>query len=210
MKRKKTIILIVVLALTISAFVSIAINIDSFLDVAERFLVIADHPEKCDIIFVPSGNPKYRFPKAVTLLKAGLADKIIINLEKLSGDKLAFQRRYGDRFSRQAMIEYIAQVEGVDKRKVMIPLERSCSTREDFELLKGIINREQIKSIIVISSWYHLKRCQLVAKKVLGNDVKAYFVPGIPPNKNLYISRHKRIIGLFNIYLRLAYYYAAS
>jgi len=191
-KRKKYILLILLLVLPISVFIAIVINIDSFLGAAERFLVVEGQPEKSDIVFVPSGNVRYRFPKAVSLLKAGLADKIVINLEMLSGEALAFQQQYGDRFSKRALIEHIIRVEGVDPSKIIIPPERSRSTREDFDLLKDFIRREKVDSMIVISSWYHLRRCQWVAKKVLSNEVKAYFVPSILPRKNQYISKKKR------------------
>jgi uncharacterized SAM-binding protein YcdF (DUF218 family) len=209
-KRKKYILRILLLVLPISVFVAIVINIDSFLGAAERFLVVEDQPEKSDIVFVPSGNVRYRFPKALLLLKAGLADKIVINLEMLSGEALAFQRQYGDRFSKRALIEHIVRVEGVDPSKIIIPPERSRSTREDFELLKDYIRREKVDSMIVVSSWYHLRRCQWVAKKVLSNDINAYFVPSILPRNNQYISKKKRIQALFNIYLKLAYYYVTT
>jgi len=209
-KRKRYIFLILLLILTISAIVSIAIHIDSFLDAAGKFLVIEDQPERSDIVFVPSGNPKVRLPKAITLFKEGLADRIVIILEKVSAEKTAFQHRYGDRFSKRAVVEYIIQVEGLDRAKVVIPPETSRSTDEDFKLLKGILTTEKADSIIVTTSWYHLRRCQWVAKKILGKEIKTYFIPANFPNRNSFISRPKRILALFNVYLKLAYYYVVK
>ena len=210
MKKKKHIILTLLLLLPIFTIGIIALRIDYFLDVAGEFLVIADQPDKCDVVFVPSGNPKLRFPKAIKLLKEGLADKIIIILEKQSARKKAFQHRYGDRFSKRAMIEHIIRVEGIDRSKVIIPSERSRSTSEDFALLKSILKKEKTDSIIITTAWYHLRRCKMVAGRVLGDEIKTYFVPADFPDKNSFISRHKRILAMFTVYLKLAYYYVAK
>jgi len=210
MKRKKHIILIFIFTVVLSFFLYVAINIDPLLDVAEGLFLVEDHPKKSDIIFVPSGNPRYRLPKAVELLKAGLADKIVINQEALSESSLAFQRRYGDRFSNRALIEHIIQVEGLNPSHVIIPNKTSRSTREDFELLKDFLKKNKFDSLIVVSSWYHLRRCGLITKKLFNHEIRTYFVPANLPGKNQYISRHKRVLALFNIYLKFAYYYVTT
>lgn len=210
MKKKSAPILFIAFVLAISGVVYVAVNIDSLLDLAGSFLVIEDQPEKCDMVFVPSGNPGPRLPKAIELFKSGLADKIVINLEKTSANQMAFQRRYGDRFSKRALVEHIIQVEGLDRSKVIIPTGTSSSTREDFELLKGITEKEKADSVIVTTSWYHLRRCQMVANRILGDKVRCYFVPASLPDKNDFISRPKRILALMIVYLKLAHYYVTT
>ncbi|MBW1795543.1 MAG: YdcF family protein [Deltaproteobacteria bacterium] len=205
MKRRYNIAL-TVLILVVFAVVSLGLFIDPLLDAAGSFLVINDKPRKSDVIFVPAGE-SLRFIKAIKLLKAGFADRILINLEKSSTEVKAFERRYGTRFSGQARIEHIMKVEGLTPLEVIIPDQRSISTEDDFSILKGYLEREALNSVIVTTSWYHMRRCQLTARRILDKDTKTYFVPANLPDMNYFISRSKRMFGLFIAYMRLCYYY---
>ena len=51
-----------------------------------------------------------------------------------------------------------------------------------------------------------MKKKNILAKNVLSPAIKTNFVPSMLPNKNLYISRPKRMLALFNIYLKFEYY----
>jgi len=63
-------------------FASLVLFIDPLLDAAGGLLVVNDEPERSDVIFVPAGESP-RFIKAIKLLKAGFADRILINLDLL-------------------------------------------------------------------------------------------------------------------------------
>jgi uncharacterized SAM-binding protein YcdF (DUF218 family) len=207
-RRYKILIALLILAgFTVASF---GLFIDPILNAAGEFLVISDEPKKSDIVFVPSGNPRVRFVKAIELLKAGLADGIVINLERPNAGDREFERRYGKRFSTEAFVEHIMNVEGVSPVRVIIPDQRPVSTREDFELLKRIMEEKGFQSVIITSSWFHLRRCRLVAKRLLKEDAEICLVPANLPDMNYFTSRPKRILGIFNAYLKLGYYYIAA
>jgi len=123
---------------------------------------------------------------------------------------MAFERRYGKRFSTEAFIEHIMNVEGVNPFRVIIPEQRPVSTNEDFELLKKIMEEKGFYSVIITTSWFHLRRCQLVGKRLLDEEIKICFVPANFPDMNYFTSRSKRIFGLFNAYMKLGYYYVTA
>jgi uncharacterized SAM-binding protein YcdF (DUF218 family) len=208
--KKRYLFLISFLIVMSVALVTAGIWIDPFLDAAGDFLIIEDEPLRSDLIFVPSGKPAVRFAKAVSMLKAGMAERIVIIVERKSEEKAAFQSRYGDRFSNRAVIEHIARAEALDPAKVVIPPERSRSTREDLELLQRVMKKEKATSVIITTTWHHLRRCQLIARRILGEEIKVYYVPANKPTKNHFISRPKRIMGIFNAYLKLGYYYLTT
>jgi uncharacterized SAM-binding protein YcdF (DUF218 family) len=208
--RKQGKILLLVPVLICSLLFLSWIYIDPLLNMAGQFLVISDEPKKSDIVFVPSGNPGVRFVKAIELLKAGLADRIVLNLERPNAGDRAFERRYGKRFSTEAFVEHIMKVEGLDRFHVIIPGQRPVSTNEDFELLKKIIKEKGFHSVIITTSWFHMRRCKLVAKRLLDEEIKICFVPANLPDMNYFTSKSKRIFGLFNAYMKLGYYYVTS
>lgn len=203
-------VLIALLVLAGFAVAFLAFFIDPVLNAAGEFLVIKDDPKKSDIIFVPSGNPRVRFVKAIELLKEGFADRIVLNLEKPNEGDRAFERRYGKRFSTEAFVEHIMKVEGVSPVRVIIPDQRPVSTIEDFALLKRIMEEKGFHSVIITTSWFHLRRCQLVARRFLDEESKVCFVPANLPDMNYFTSKSKRIFGLFNAYMKLGYYHVTS
>jgi uncharacterized SAM-binding protein YcdF (DUF218 family) len=209
MKRRYK-ILLTLLILSGLSLASIGLFIDPMLNAAGEFLVINDDPKKSDIVFVPSGNPKVRFVKAIELLKEGFADRIVLNLERPNAGDRAFESRYGKRFSTEAFVEHIMNIEGVNRFRVIISDQRPVSTNEDFELLKEIMEEEGFHSVIITTSWFHLRRCQLVARRFLDEKIKICFVPANLPDMNYFTSRSKRILGLLNAYLKLGYYYLVA
>jgi len=209
MKKGRT-VWITLSAAFVIIFTSVVLFIDPLLDAAGSFLVIDDEPKKSDVIFVPSGGGGMRFIKAIALLKSGFADRIVFLLEKKSEETKAFERKYGNRFSTRARVEHIMDIEGIDSTRVIIPEPRSGSTKEDFQLLRDFMKKERLTSVIVTSSWFHLRRCKLSAERQLDKGIEIYFVPANLPDKNHFINRSKRILGLFIAYLQLTYYYVTA
>jgi uncharacterized SAM-binding protein YcdF (DUF218 family) len=211
MRLKKSISVIASLVI-VGIFASFLVLTKSatLMDWAGALLVIQDEPRTSDIVFVPSGDPAHRLPKAIALLNAGLAQKIVINVERNSESQRIFEKRYGRGFSKKALIDHILNVEKVDSTKVIIPDEHPRSTQDDFRLLNTIITASGVRSIIVTTSWYHLRRCQITARRILGREVAVYFIPASLPNRDTFISAPKRALSLFIAYLKLGYYYLTA
>jgi uncharacterized SAM-binding protein YcdF (DUF218 family) len=148
-----------------------------------------------------------RFSAAADLLKAGFADRILVNLEEQSRADRKWQARYGDTFSARRVIAHMMAVDGVPEEDVIISTKRAVSTEQDFAILREYLTSGNIRSVIVVTSGSHLRRCRLVADRMIGDQVSICFAAADTPDQDRYISRPKRALDLFVAYLKLGYYY---
>ena len=147
-KRIRVVILIFVLVI----FVLIGLNLG-------KFLVESDELEKSDVIVVFSGDNGPRTERAVELLKEGYADYLI-----LSGGKV-----YDDVTMAELMKNHAIKL-GVDENKILIDNEAS-TTNENAEFTTDIIEENNFKSVIIVTSDYHTRRSKLAMKKSLENTL---------------------------------------
>ena len=148
-KKKKIIILIII---TVVLMVIIGLNLG-------KFLVESDKLEKADAIAVFSGDSGARTERAVELLKDGYADYLI-----LSGGKV-----YDDVTMAELMKKHAIKL-GVDESKKLIDNEAS-TTNENAEFTTNIIEENNFKSVIVVTSDYHTRRSKLAMEKALENTL---------------------------------------
>lgn len=148
-RKRKIIILIIVIAVLM---VIIELNLG-------RFLVESDKLEKEDVIAVFSGDSGARTERAVELLKEGYADYLI-----LSGGKV-----YDDVTMAELMKNHAIKL-GVDESKILIDDEAS-TTNENAEFTADIIEENNFRSVIVVTSDYHTRRSKLAMKKALENTL---------------------------------------
>lgn len=146
-RKKKIIILIIVIAVLM---VIIGLNLG-------RFLVESDKLEKADAIAVFSGDSGARTERAVELLKEGYAEYLI-----LSGGKV-----YDDVTMAELMKSHAIKL-GVDESKILID-DESSTTNENAEFTEDIIEENNLKSVIVVTSDYHTRRSKLAMEKALEN-----------------------------------------
>ena len=148
-KKRKVIILIIIVAVLIGI---IGLNLG-------KFLVESDKLEKADAIAVFSGYSGARTERAVELLKEGYADYLI-----LSGGKV-----YDDVTMSELMKNHAIKL-GVDESKILIDDEAS-TTNENAEFTTNIIEENNFKSVIVVTSDYHTRRSKLAMEKALENTL---------------------------------------
>ena len=117
----------------------------------------SDKLEKVDAIAVFSGDSGARTERAVELLKEGYADYLI-----LSGGKV-----YDDVTMAELMKNHAIKL-GVDESKILIDNEAS-TTNENAEFTTDIIEENNFKSVIVVTSDYHTRRSKLAMEKALEN-----------------------------------------
>ena len=148
-RKRKIIILIIVIAVLM---VIIGLNLG-------RFLVESDKLEKADVIAVFSGDSGARTERAVELLKEGYADYLI-----LSGGRV-----YDDVTIAELMKSHAIKL-GVDESKILIDDEAS-TTNENAEFTADIIEENNLRSVIVVTSDYHTRRSKLAMEKALENTL---------------------------------------
>ena len=149
-KKRKIIILTMAIVLTIVIIIGLNLG---------KFLVQSDKLEKSDAIAVFSGDSGSRTERAVELLKEGYADYLI-----LSGGKV-----YDDVTMAELMKNHAIKL-GVDESKILIDDEAS-TTNENAEFTADIIEENNFKSVIVVTSDYHTRRSKLAMEKSLENTL---------------------------------------
>lgn len=194
MSKKKKII-ISIIAVTIILMGIIGANLG-------KFLVQSDKLEKADAIAVFSGDNGPRTEKGVELLKEGYADYLI-----LSGGKV-----YDDVTMAELMKNHAIKL-GVDESKILID-DESATTNENADFTADIIEENNFKSVIVVTSDYHTRRSKLAMEKALENtliDGEKVFVSVTPSKEEKFTTKWwtsgNSVIMVISEYLKLAGYW---
>lgn len=194
MSKKKKII-ISIIAVTIILLGIIGANLG-------KFLVQSDKLEKADAIAVFSGDNGPRTEKGVELLKEGYADYLI-----LSGGKV-----YDDVTMAELMKNHAIKL-GVDESKILID-DESATTNENADFTADIIEENNFKSVIVVTSDYHTRRSKLAMEKALEDtliDGEKVFVSVTPSKEEKFTTKWwtsgNSVIMVISEYLKLAGYW---
>jgi len=162
-----------------------------------RWLVVDDEREPVDAVMVLAGDPGYERTKtAARIVLAGDAGLLIVTGgEAGPGDHASTLRAE-------------ALGLGVDPRQIRMET-RSRSTYGAIVAVRAILEREQIRTLGVVTSPYHSRRALLVARRGLPNAV-IHSYPARPsywaPSGWLWDGRSRRIV--FSEYAKLAGYWA--
>ena len=191
-KKKKIIISIIATIILISI---IGANLG-------KFLVQSDKLEKVDAIVVFSGDNGPRTERAVELLKEGYADYLI-----LSGGKV-----YDDVTMAELMKNHAIKL-GVDESKILID-DEAATTNENAEFTADIIEENNFKSVIVVTSDYHTRRSKLAMEKALEDtliDGEKVSVSVTPSKEEKFTTKWwtsgNSVLMVISEYLKLAGYW---
>lgn len=149
--KRKRIVLSVIVATSILLIIIVA-NLGNY-------LVVNDELHKADAIVVFSGDNGPRTEKGVELLKEGLGDYLI-----LSGGIV-----YDDVTMAELMKNHALRL-GVPEDKILLD-DKASTTNENAEFTKEIIEENNFKSVIVVTSEYHSRRSKLAMEKALENTL---------------------------------------
>lgn len=128
-----------------------------------RSVIVNDKLQKADAVLVLSGdNPKGdRLKAGVKLLKNKWADKLV-----LSGNYIAWETNLADIMQRQAIRL------GVKKDRIIKIKHESDSTIDERETIIKVLERNKIKSIILVTSNFHTKRASRILKESFRDKIK--------------------------------------
>jgi len=152
--------------LFVALLVAAVIFYESILTSAGTYLLVSDEPHHVDVIRVLGGSPD-RYLYGVELFRQGYGDKLIFSLWD---DYMPLLQR-----SKSEIISDYAQAEGLSPEDVTF--WEAISTFHEAEMTLAYIEREQITSLIVVSSPYHMRRASIVFDHVIGDAAKIYYVP---------------------------------
>ncbi|HEY3175484.1 MAG TPA: YdcF family protein [Candidatus Polarisedimenticolia bacterium] len=120
---------------------------------ATAWLCAGEPPVASDLLVVLAGGSGERLATALEVYRAGLAPAILIT------DGFGFADKD---------MRYLNE-RGVPARSLMAPLRPATSTYEDALTIRQVVLRENLKSILVVTSPYHCRRARLILKRVVGS-----------------------------------------
>ena len=120
---------------------------------ATRWLIQSSEPRPSDLIVVLAGGAGERLVTGLQLYRAGLASRILIT----------------DGFGYPDLGMRYLRAGGVPERSLRQPLMPSESTYEDALAVRQVVVKDNIRSILVVTSPYHCRRTRLIFDRVLGD-----------------------------------------
>jgi uncharacterized SAM-binding protein YcdF (DUF218 family) len=166
-----------------------------FADEPGRWLVVSDPPQAADAALVLAGDPGFlRTKGAARLLLEGQVRLLIVTGgEPSPGDSAESLREEAIRA-------------GVSPERIRME-QVSHGVHESMEAIRGILAEEQIQTLAVVTSPYHLRRAVWAARRTL-KGVAIVSRPADAPEwrpEGWWKTRANRRI-VFGEYARLAYY----
>jgi uncharacterized SAM-binding protein YcdF (DUF218 family) len=174
------------------------------------FLVIQDELHPAQVIHV-IGGPDDRTDYAIQLYKQGYGERIFF-----TGGWCTFHNYYHGRHGRERALE-----QGVPPEAIAIDDSQVTSTYAEVLLLKEFIARTNdirpVRSVIVVSAPYHMRRARWTGRRVLGRQMDIQMAPvprinsvrlGLPPYQRDWWTDPTSRQHVKREYLKIAYYYA--
>ncbi|KJS17693.1 MAG: hypothetical protein VR69_04005 [Peptococcaceae bacterium BRH_c4b] len=168
-----------------------------FTSFAGRLLVLDEPPRKADVIVVLGGDSGERVERAVSLYRAGYAPYMIV-----SGGQL-----YRNITQAGVMKDHAVSL-GVPADKIILE-NRAESTYDNATFCKEIIDEHGFKSVMVVSSNYHMQRVKFIFRKVFKNSgtTLVYCAAQEPKfNPNRWWANNKSIMYTITEYIKFTGY----
>lgn len=133
-------------------------------------LDISEPPRNCDAIFVPAGDAFLRLPAAIDLLANPGAGRLLLTASRPNDYRGQAREIYKLEITDDDMNRRILDVRGLASADTVVRLGLSSSTWDDGRLLREYLARSPARTVMVVSSWTHLKRVRLVLDRVFQNS----------------------------------------
>jgi uncharacterized SAM-binding protein YcdF (DUF218 family) len=158
-----------------------------------RFLVVNQSPVKSDVLILLSGDVG-RLEKSTSLINEGYADRMIVT--RTNG------RGFGE-----ISLESVIQA-GI-KPSMIIPDYKATSTYTNAIFSKELMIENGLKSALVVSSNYHMRRVKYTFDKIYkGTGIKLTYVaaPSINFDPTSWWSQKRYVRTAISEYIKLAGY----
>jgi uncharacterized SAM-binding protein YcdF (DUF218 family) len=144
------------------------------------YLVVEQTLKKADVILCLSGAPIERGLATADLFAKGLASKIIITRGP-QPDGLKHLEKMGINYQEpRDLLLNILRRHGAPDNSFILDDRIVTSTFSEATLVKGTIDKEHYKSIIIVTSPFHTRRAWLTFREVLENSKVDLMVYGSP------------------------------
>jgi uncharacterized SAM-binding protein YcdF (DUF218 family) len=194
-----------ILIVTIPAFlllVTLFIAREPILLAIGDFLVVQDKLQPADVIHVIAGLDD-RTDYAIQLYRQGYGKQIFF-----TGGWCIYHNYYHGQHGRERALE-----QGIPPEAIAIDDAQVTSTYSEVVRLKEFITHSQspVRSVIVVSDPYHMRRARWTYRHVLGDQVRIQMAPvpfGLSPYQRHWWTDEASQQYVKEEYLKLAYYYA--
>jgi len=170
-----------------------------------HFLCVETPVKKADVIYVFAGNTRERSLRAARLFDEGYAKKIVVSGELISENLKALNL-----FINEARVTARAlEIRGVPRKNIVI-VEHSTSTLEELLLLRDYMEKNKLRSVILVSSPFHMRRVVMAAHKVFAqSDYTLYFTAAHPSITDLdnWWKEETDLITVQTEYIKLGLYF---
>ncbi|MDD5618365.1 MAG: YdcF family protein [Candidatus Omnitrophica bacterium] len=171
MKNKKSGSAAVILVLIV-LIMAIILTYAKWLPYVARFLLVKDNIQKADCIVPLGGNLYSRFAKAVELYNQGYARRIVFSVlpepdENSYSDDVFMLKVYGHKgISRMEFVLLAFEYLGKDSQNIYFTDKRVTSTYEEALATRDFMLKKGFKSLILVTSHYHMKRALMIFNSV--------------------------------------------
>ena len=145
-----------------------------------EYLVVSSAPEKSDLIVCLAGNNIERGLATADAFKMGLAPRIYIAREEVPDGYWELKQRGVQYPETIDLLVMILKGLGVPEAAVIRGDTPSGSTWQEAELVKGLAEKMNYKSIVLVTSPIHTRRTYLTFKKIMGEKEYRLFVVPSP------------------------------
>lgn len=200
---KKLIVFIVFLVMLVAVLKTFHSPI---LRYAGRCLIKEDSLQKADALVVLSGSAFERGNKGAELLQNGYAKKIICPGGNLDLNYLIL---FGDSIYECDITKKKILQSGVSD-SVVVCVYNGTSTLEEAQAVKAYCLQQKLKSIIVVSSYFHTARVKRVYAKIFaGSDIKIIVrgAKSVHYDENQWWQSEEGLISFNNEWMKTLYYF---
>lgn len=161
-------------------------------------------PRRADMIYIYAGGEAERPQYAAKLLKQDRAP-IVLTAGGLRTDKLL---ALGIKLTEAQVNEKVLIRNGVPKNKIR-RIDAGTSTWEETRQLFGFVKQHNIKSVLIVTSNFHIRRVRFCVRRIFGRSpVKVYY--SYPEHGTTDLDHWWReeddLITVTNEYQKLLYY----
>ncbi|MBL7799292.1 MAG: YdcF family protein [Chitinophagales bacterium] len=173
---------------------------------AAQFLIHEDSLQKADALVVLSGSAFERGNKGAELLQNGFAQKIICPGGNLD---LNYFILFGDSIYECDITKKKILQSGVSDSSVVCIYD-GTSTQEEAQAVRAYCLLHQIKSIIVISTYFHTARVKRVYSKIFDGSGITIIIRGaksVHYDENQWWHSEEGLISFNNEWMKTFYYF---
>jgi len=137
-----------------------------------QFLAEEDPLEKADAIFVFAGTRAERPLEAYDLYRAGYAPRIVVT-RAVAEQAMSLVEERGIRVANDFDLNRTVLLQlGVPESALITPSRIHDNTAEEAQTLHELIQRNGWRTVILVSSKYHLRRVRLACRREVGDSVR--------------------------------------